>query len=239
MRAPARQTSDLARRRMSRTPHNLAAIILAAAWSATIGCSSSGSSVGNIDVIVPQTAAAPPCPSDDAGTSSACWAIGRLVTSTGCADAHCVQDGGLLMNTPDYGSCNIVAPDPASSAPASSLAGSTGALSIDDGLCEFRAVVVPECASASSLIFDVDFSTMTGAAVPAGAKPYAEAYLTVTHLTPDPGTSTEGPTGHYRIGPVVFDMSGHWNVTLHFFGTCNDALPGSPHAHVNFTLDVP
>jgi hypothetical protein len=143
------------------------------------------------------------------------------------------------MNMPDYGSCSITAPEPASPAPASSLAGSAGALSIDDDLCEFQAVVVPECASASSLFFDVDLSTMTGDAVPAGAKPYAEAYLTVTHLTPDPGTYAEGPIGHYRIGPVVFDMSGQWHVTLHFFGTCNDALPASPHAHVNFTLDVP
>jgi hypothetical protein len=146
-----------------------------------------------------------------------------------------------MTRTVNYALCGIPSPEAATDAQSGSgLADMEGALSLDDDLCEFHAVVVPECANgARSLFFDTDLTTMTGGPVAAGAKPYIEAFSSPTHLAPSTGSFTESSPGQYRIGPATFDVSGQWSVTLHFFGTCNDDLPNSPHAHVTFTLEVP
>jgi hypothetical protein len=206
-----------------------------------VGCSgTSAAPDARIDVTVP---VAPMCAGDASSEAAAplCWATGRLSTRTGCSDTHCDEDGGVLIRPADYASCGIAAPDPTSDAQSSGgLMGTAGALSLDDDQCEFHAVVVPECADgARALFFDADLSSMTGGPVPAGAKPYIEAFSSPTHLAPSAGSYTEMTPGHYRVGPVTFDVSGQWTITLHFFGTCSDALPNSPHAHVTFTLDVP
>ena len=49
----------------------------------------------------------------------------------------------------------------------------------------------------------------------------------------------EDPLGTYKIGPIVFDKPGRWVVRFHLFGTCDDALATSPHAHAAFFVDVP
>jgi hypothetical protein len=209
-----------------------------------MGCSAGAGSLSpdaRIAVTVP-TDGAVACPSaSGAASAPQCWATGRLTTRTGCSDTHCEVDGGLMTRSVNYAFCGISSPDAATDAQSeSALADTAGALSLDDDLCEFHAIVVPECAgSAGMLYFDTELSTMTGGAVPAGAKPYIEAFASPTHLAPSTGSSTETTPGHYRIGPAMFDISGNWSVTLHFFGTCSDALPGSPHAHVTFTLQVP
>jgi hypothetical protein len=163
-----------------------------------------------------------------------------MTTRTGCSDTHCGMDGGVLARNADYAACGIAAPDPTSDAGGSSeLAQMTGVLSLDDDLCEFHALVLPDCvAGGRTLSFDADLTTMTGGVVPAGAKPYVEAFSSPVHLAPSTDTSTETTPGHYRIGPVTFDVPGQWTVTLHFFGTCRDG-PLSPHAHVTFRLFVP
>jgi hypothetical protein len=196
------------------------------------------------DALIDDTVPTAPLCAGDASSDApapACWATGRLTTLTGCSDTHCDRDGGLLIRTADYASCGIAAPDLTSDAQSGGgLVGEAGALSVDDDLCEFHAVVVPECADgARSLFFDTDLSTMTGGPVAAGAKPYIEAFSSPTHLAPSTGSFTETSPGHYRIGPATFDVPGQWSITLHFWGTCSDALPNSPHAHVTFTLDVP
>jgi hypothetical protein len=204
-----------------------------------MGCS--GASQGPdalIDVSVPD-AAPPACPGDG-GTAPACWATGRLTTGTGCSDTHCDRDGGLLMQTVDYGSCGITAPPMAPASP-SVLAGDEGALSLYDDLCEFHAEVVPTCDGSAprSLYFDAELSTIAGDDVPPGAAPYVEAFSGPTHPAPSTGGGMEITTGSYRMGPVVFDQSGLWTITLHFFGMCRDSVQMSPHAHVTMQLEVP
>ena len=207
-----------------------------------LGCSGGSLSPdARIAVTVPDQDVAPICPADAAteAASSECWATGRLTTSTGCSDTHCERDGSLWALTVDYASCGLAGPDPTSDAQPGD-ASPAGALSVDDDQCEFHAEVTPVCASgARALFFDVDLSTMIGGPVPSGAQPYIEAFSSPTHLAPSTGSSTEMSPGRYRIGPATFDVSGLWSVTLHFFGTCRDESPNSPHAHVTFTLQVP
>jgi hypothetical protein len=225
---------------MSSSRRIYTSILLSAVY--LLGCScTSAAPDARISVAAPPVA--PLCAGDASSqaTKPLCWATGRLSTRTGCSDTHCTNDGGILVRAADYASCGIAAPDPTSDAlPSGGIVGTAGSLSVDDNQCEFHAVVTPECApGARALFFDADLSTMSGGSVPAGAKPYIEAYSSVTHIAPSTGTYTEQAPGRYRIGPATFDLSGQWSVTLHFFGTCSDALPNSPHAHVTFTLDVP
>lgn len=172
--------------------------------------------------------------------AASCWALGQLATRTGCADGHCQVDGGLLKRTPNYAACGITGVPPDGTMAQGTLGDAPGALAADDDRCEFRTVIVPVCTgNGRSLYFDADLSTMEGGAVPPGAEPYVEAFSGPTHLAPSTGTSTEMSTGHYRIGPVVFDVPGRWTVTIHFYGTCRDDLVNSPHGHVTLTLQVP
>jgi hypothetical protein len=219
-------------KRMSRLVSASAAL----AFLAAAGCSGGAHST-NVDVMLP----APVCGGDaPTGTGPTCWATNRIATRTGCSDMHCVRDGGVLARAPLYAACGIAAPDPASPAPASALIGAAGAFSLDDDLCEFHAVVVPSCAgSGTAVSFDVELATKSGEAVPPGAAPYAEAFLTPIHIAQDTGTGTEMAPGRYRIGPVSFDASGMWTVTLHVFGACSDNVPQSPHAHLTLLLQVP
>jgi hypothetical protein len=210
---------------------------------AVLGCSGKSSSPDDrVAVMVPDDAGPPVCAGDAStdGPASSCWALGRLITRTGCADTHCDWDGGVLVRKADYAACGISAPDSTTDAPATSeLSEVPGVLSLDDDQCEFHAFVVPECMGGPrTLYFDADLASMTGGVVPAGAKPYIEAFSSPVHIAPSTDTSTETTPGHYRIGPVTFDVPGQWTVTLHFFGTCRDD-PQSAHAHVTFTLDVP
>ena len=174
-------------------------------------------------------------------STASCWAVGRMITRTGCSDTHCEWDGGILARKADYAACGIAAPDPANDAQASSeLTDVPGVLSLNDDLCEYHAFVLPECSGgARTLSFDAELSPITGGVVPAGAKPYIEAFSSPVHVAPNTDSSVEPTPGHYRIGPVTFDVPGQWTVTLHFFGTCRDSEPMSPHAHVTFELIVP
>jgi len=229
---------------MASLNHIQSRLLLAFLVPGAFGCSANSVSrdarlddTGPVDV-------GPPLCAVDASTDApapSCWALGRLTTRTGCSDTHCERDGGVLMLKADYASCGITAPDPAVDAQANGeLSEAAGALSLDDDQCEFHAFVLPDCAAAArTLYFEADLSTMMGGAVPAGAMPYVEAFSSPTHLAPRVDASTETAPGHYRIGPVTFDVPGQWTVTLHFFGTCQDNTPMSPHAHVTFKLDVP
>ena len=206
-----------------------------------LGCSASSLSP---DARQAATVPDPPLCAIDASTDAlapTCWAVGQIITRTGCSDTHCAWDGGVLIRSANYAACGIAEPDPTTDAQASSgLAEAAGALSLDDDLCEYHAFVLPDCAAGPrTLYFDVDLSTITGGAVPQGAKPYIEAFSSPIHLAPRVDASTETMPGRYRIGPVTFDVPGQWTITLHFFGTCRDDQPMSPHAHVTFKLMVP
>ncbi|HVU51126.1 MAG TPA: hypothetical protein VHL80_10595 [Polyangia bacterium] len=206
--------------------------------AAALGCSSGArSSDGLIDVMLGD-AGAPAC-LGDAAAPPACWAVGRLTSSSGCTDTHCDRDGGLLMRTANYAECGLATPDPSVDAPPSVLAAELGALSLYDDLCEFHATVLPTCDGDRSLVLEAELTSMAGKIVPSGAAPYIEAYSSPVHPAPSTGGGMETTTGSYRIGPVTFDQPGTWTVILHFFGGCRDSLQESPHAHVTMSLEVP
>jgi hypothetical protein len=217
---------------------HLVPAVAALAALALLGCSSGSLGAdAKLDDTVPDP---PVCqPDGSADGVPACWAVGRLVTRTGCSDTHCERDGGTLSRMADYAACGIAAPAPVPWT-STGLGDAAGSTAINDDLCEFHAIVVPICAGAGrGLFFDVELSTMDGEVVPPGAAPYAEAFSSPVHPAPSTGDGVELATGRYRIGPVVFDVPGYWTVTLHFFGTCRDDLAASPHAHVTLNLQVP
>jgi hypothetical protein len=76
-----------------------------------------------------------------------------------------------------------------------------------------------------------------------GAMPRAEIFFPcdLAHAPPAidlNAMTTETSPGHYTIGPVQFDQSGHWAVRFHLFESCDDG-PKSPHGQVAFYVDVP
>jgi hypothetical protein len=73
-----------------------------------------------------------------------------------------------------------------------------------------------------------------------GANTVIEAFLTNVHPAPPlKQTTTEVPPGTYAVSPVQFDAAGRWTVRFHFYETCDDSLPDSPHGHAAFYVDVP
>jgi hypothetical protein len=63
---------------------------------------------------------------------------------------------------------------------------------------------------------------------------------TCMHPSPSiPGAAVENPPGTYEIGPIVFDAPGRWLVRFHFYESCYDLSPESPHGHAAFWIDVP
>ena len=65
------------------------------------------------------------------------------------------------------------------------------------------------------------------------------------NCVPAPNPSTipsfvEDPVGSgtYRVGPVLFDKKGKWDVRFHLNECCNDG-PTSPHGHAAFWVNVP
>jgi hypothetical protein len=52
-------------------------------------------------------------------------------------------------------------------------------------------------------------------------------------------TETPANSGKYVMKPIKFDASGRWVVRFHFYESCDDILPDSPHGHVAFNYDVP
>jgi hypothetical protein len=52
-------------------------------------------------------------------------------------------------------------------------------------------------------------------------------------------TTVDQGGGVYKVGPIVFDVSGNWNVRFHFNECCSDDPADSPHGHAAFWVNVP
>jgi hypothetical protein len=76
-----------------------------------------------------------------------------------------------------------------------------------------------------------------------GANARPDVVLNCSHPIPnspapaDP--SPENPPGTYTVGPIVFDQPGKWVFRFHFWETCMDFSPESPHGHAAFYINVP
>jgi hypothetical protein len=145
-------------------------------------------------------------PDDDA--EAACG--GPVPTSI--ADTHCA--------TPDGGRGDLV--------------GAHDGTEADDDNCLFHVKMTVPCVTSSqpvNLTFEMWNLGTTNPAT--GAAPYIEATIGY-HPAPNTNPMTTETDGAYTIGPILFDRTGRWTITFHFY----DAIP-SMHSHVSFHLDVP
>jgi hypothetical protein len=76
-----------------------------------------------------------------------------------------------------------------------------------------------------------------------GANARPDVVLNCSHPIPNsPAPADPSPEimpGVYQVGPIVFDMPGKWVFRFHFFETCMDFSPESPHGHAAFYINVP
>jgi hypothetical protein len=119
----------------------------------------------------------------------------------------------------------------------------------DDDDCKYHVTYTtsPICRNDGTyFVVTAEYLTRSGAPL-TGACTFAELCLNDSHAAPNvdqrPPTGdqivVEGPPGTYTIGPILFDEPGDWTVRFHFNELCCDVLPGSPHGHAAFHIDVP
>lgn len=114
----------------------------------------------------------------------------------------------------------------------------------DDDNCKYHVRFENSCIAVNlPVTFTLSLTRLFDGAPGAGTVPSnPEIFLAddLGHISPSNDiTATEGPSGTYAIGPVVFDRSGRWVVRFHYFDNCREAPPDSPHSHVAFYIDVP
>jgi hypothetical protein len=175
----------------------------------------------------------------------------------GTADSHCVAaSGAKIVQSTSSASCT---PD-AAAFPGGGTGLSYGATmfgsSGDDDNCKYSVswastpIVVGE-----PVWFEVTANHLTDGSPLTGAAPLAETFRALT-LDPGPASNanqnpSEIAPGVYVVGPLLFDESNasgeagasgilpYWTVRFHFYETCSDLLPDSPHGHAAFYLRVP
>ena len=92
----------------------------------------------------------------------------------------------------------------------------------------------------SDVTFDVTATRRFDGQPALGADIQVEAFFNDAHPTPSVGiVTTESSGGHYRIGPVQFDLAGKWTVRFHLYQFCADTTEDSPHGHAAFYVSVP
>lgn len=194
------------------------------------------------------------CSSSTSDTPPATTAPSTAAAVAGAADTHCAgkpvvvasqaachveadaghagEDAGHTHDT-DAGEADAGAP--ADEYPAT-LFGSEG----DDDDCKYHVKwQATAVAVGSEVTFTVVATNRNDSSPVAGAKPYAEIFLSDTHPAPNTAVkTTETSPGTYTIGPVKFDAAGKWTVRFHFNDECTDSEE-SPHGHVAFFVNVP
>lgn len=159
---------------------------------------------------------------------------------TGAADVHCKDDAGVDMPSPvDPAACHPDAMAAADAGPADFGATMFNAEGDDDD-CKYHVKWFSSgvCRN-GGVTFTVQLTSKTDGKPATGANPYTETVLPPSHLAGGKPTSQEIMPGVYTIGPVVFDQPGQWYVRFHFYGSCEDTLPTSQHAHAAFYVKVP
>ena len=180
----------------------------------------------------------------------------------GPADDHC----GNTVQTTNPASCNpstldTGASDGAGDSTATTDMGGAGAdcpynatmfgQQGDDDDCKYHVEWASSalCEGAPGVFFTVVATNKTDGSALTGAGAVAEVFTTTpgdascddqsTHPGPNsPVSLAEGPPGTYT-GRIEFDASGQWTVRFHFFETCADLLPDSPHGHAAFRFTLP
>jgi len=112
----------------------------------------------------------------------------------------------------------------------------------EDDDCKYHVTwtATPICFDAT-VTFEVTVAARFDNAPQVGAAPRIEAHLTndVGHTLPESGQRTvELGGGRYEVGPVHFDASGQWEMTIHLYEECNRTVH-SPRGQITFFVDVP
>lgn len=202
-------------------------------------------------------ASVPGCNGDDdamdgqAGATM-CTSAGGPVED-GATDLHCTDSAGEPI-VQSVGACQTDVGD--GTAGAAGAGGTAGAGADDeeftvltshqgaDDDCKYDVSFTNTCVELNRPVtFTLKLTTRATGKPATGARPYfPEIYLAEdpSHISPSfEIKAPEKPSGSYAIGPIVFDRSGRWVVRFHFYETCSDVPPDSPHAHVAFYIDVP
>jgi hypothetical protein len=192
-------------------------------------------------------------PSKDAGPSaSSCAAPGGPVA--GPQDTHCA---GMMQPT-DMSVCyaDVMAPDSGASGddggtvdagafgncgdPAYGPTMDNTSGSDDDCKYDVSWTSTPVCEGAPGVYFTVTAKKRVDGTPVTGANTRPDVVLDCDHPIPNlPPDSPELSPGTYLVGPVIFDKPGRWVLRFHFYETCEDNLPTSPHGHAAFWIQVP
>lgn len=156
-------------------------------------------------------------------------------------DVHCTTSSGPTVQATNASSCN----------PPGGTGSGTGQVAYgdtmygndgDDDDCKYHVhwTSTPVYEN-THVTFTVSATKLADNDAPlTGANTVIEAFLTNVHPAPPlKQTTTEVPPGTYAVSPVQFDAAGRWTVRFHFYETCDDSLPDSPHGHAAFYVDVP
>jgi hypothetical protein len=140
------------------------------------------------------------------------------------------DDGG---GTADSGAC----PGDMASGYGPTMYGQSG--SDDDCKYDLSWTSTPTCLN-QPVYFTVKATRRGDGSTLEGANPRPDVVLGCTHpIASHPADpSPETAPGTYLVGPIVFDQPGRWVFRLHFYETCIDLVPDSPHGHVAFFIDV-
>jgi hypothetical protein len=163
-------------------------------------------------------------------------AVGGMVV--GAADVHCTSEAGLVLQPTSLASCNYSGQSSGPVIYGDTMYGNDGT----DDDCKYHVHwTSTPIYEDTHVTFTVSATKLADNDAPlTGANTSIEAFLTAIHPAPPlKQTTTELPPGTYTVSPVQFDTPGRWTVRFHFFETCDDALPDSPHGHAAFYVDVP
>ena len=194
------------------------------------------------------------------GSSSAPGGMANPVVDLTMQDSHCT---GVAPQPVSAASCHPPASDAGVGADDGGTddAGGGGAPEFgdtmyntegDDDDCKYHVKYAVKPATDGNVTFTITVTKLaapgpaTGAVVDAYHGVSVQAFLASNefHVAPNTNpmtaaTETQAGSGIYTITPVKLDQSGRWVVRFHFFETCEDTFPDSPHGHAAFFVDVP
>lgn len=187
-------------------------------------------------------------------SSVACTNSGGPVED-GKTDTHCVDASGEPI-VQSIGQCTRDIDESGGLGGAGGTAGAAGAGNDDekygvltshqgaDDDCKYDVSFTSSCIElGEDATFTVTLTTRADGSPATGAHPDSpEVFLEAdpSHISPSVAiTAPEDPPGTYTIGRIKFDQPGRWVVRFHFYETCSDLPPDSPHGHIAFYIDVP
>jgi len=175
--------------------------------------------------------------------ASACSSGGPVGgTVSGPLDTHCtLADGGVMAQETDPAACH---PDIGKADAGTAMYGPTQYNAEgDDDDCKYHVKFsYTAIRHGQDVSFTVTATRKTDGTPVTGANVITipDVFLSETHPAPNTNrTTSEGPAGTYKVGPIRFDASGRWTIRIHLYEECADVLETSQHGHAAFYIDVP